>query len=103
MSITHRATGALLSLGTSLLCLWLLALSAGESWFGLAVKVVVHPLGKIVLFGYSVALVFHALNGIRHLFWDRGIGLTISAVYTTGYIVLSLTLLITAMLWTVFS
>jgi succinate dehydrogenase / fumarate reductase cytochrome b subunit len=99
MSITHRATGAALASGTVILCLWLLALAAGESWYGLAVSAVVHPVGQIVLFGYSLALVYHALNGVRHLAWDRGIGLTIPAVYRGGYIVLALTVVITAALW----
>jgi succinate dehydrogenase / fumarate reductase cytochrome b subunit len=54
-----------------------------------------------VLFGYSVALIYHALNGVRHLSWDRGIGLTIPAIYRSGWIVLLLTVGITALLWTI--
>jgi len=99
MSISHRATGAALAAGTLLLCLWLVALAAGDYWYGLAAGLVAHPLGQIVLFGYSLALVYHALNGIRHLSWDRGIGLTIPAVYRSGQMVLVLTVVITAALW----
>ncbi len=32
-------------------------------------------------------------NGIRHLFWDFGIGLSLDGVYRGGYIVIGLTLL----------
>ena len=101
MSISHRASGAALAAGTLLLCLWLVALAAGDRWYGVAALVVSHTLGQLVLFGYSVALIYHALNGVRHLSWDRGIGLTIPAVYRSGWIVLLLTVGITALLWTI--
>ncbi len=58
-----------------------------------------HPLGQFVLFGYSAALIYHALNGIRHLAWDLGYGLTIPEVYRNGHIVLFLTMVLTAGLW----
>ena len=101
MSISHRASGAALAAGTLFLCLWLVALAAGDRWYWVAALVVSHPLGQLVLFGYSVALIYHALNGVRHLSWDRGIGLTIPAVYRSGWIVLLLTVGITALLWTI--
>lgn len=101
MSISHRVTGAALAAGTLLLCLWLVALAAGDVWYALAATVIGHPIGTFILFGYSVALVYHALNGVRHLTWDRGIGLTIPAVYRSGQIVLLLTIVITALIWAV--
>ena len=99
MSISHRATGAALAVGTLLLCLWLVALAAGDVWYALVATVIGHPIGIFILFGYSVALVYHALNGVRHLTWDRGIGLTIPAVYRSGQIVLLLTVVITTLTW----
>ena len=101
MSISHRATGAALAAGTLLLCLWLVALEAGDVWYALAATVIGHPIGKFILFGYSVALVYHALNGVRHLTWDRGIALTIPGVYRSGQIVLLLTVVITTLIWAV--
>ena len=101
MSISHRASGAALAAGTLLLCLWLVALAAGDVWYALAATVIGHPIGILILFGYSVALVYHALNGVRHLTWDRGIGLTIPAVYRSGQIVLLLTVMITSSMWAV--
>ena len=101
MSISHRATGVALAAGTLLLCLWLVALAAGDVWYALAATVIGHPIGKFILFGYSVALVYHALNGVRHLTWDRGIALTIPGVYRSGQIVLLLTVVITTLIWAV--
>ena len=101
MSISHRATGAVLALGTLLLCLWFVALAAGDVWYNMAALVILHPIGQIILFGYSVALVYHALNGVRHLTWDCGIGLTIPGVYKSGQAVLLLTIVINALIWAV--
>ena len=99
MSITHRATGVALTTGTLVLAAWLVAVALGGETFAIMAVAVTHPLGQFVLFGYSVALIYHAMNGIRHLFWDLGFGLTIPEVYRSGHIVLFLTFLLTACLW----
>ena len=36
-----------------------------------------HPLGKLVLFGYTWALFHHMLGGLRHFIWDTGRGFQI--------------------------
>jgi succinate dehydrogenase / fumarate reductase cytochrome b subunit len=61
-----------------------------------------HPLGQFVLFGYSVALFYHALNGVRHLGWDIGLGLTLTDVYRNGYLVLGATFALTILFWLIF-
>lgn len=99
MSISHRMTGIILSSGTVMLTLYLVALAGGPESFALAKMVIGHPLGLLVLFGYSVALFYHGCNGVRHLFWDAVIGLNISAVYKSGQAVLVLATLLTAGLW----
>jgi succinate dehydrogenase / fumarate reductase cytochrome b subunit len=99
MSISHRMTGIILSSGTFLLTLYLIALASGPENFAAATTIIGHPLGQLVLFGYSVALFYHACNGVRHLFWDAVIGLTIPAIYKSGQAVLVLAALLTAGLW----
>ena len=99
MSITHRATGVALTTGTFVLAAWLVTLAVGGETYALAAMVVAHPLGQFVLFGYSAALIYHSLNGVRHLSWDLGWGLTIPEVYRSGHLVLFLTFLLTACLW----
>ncbi|KAJ1548904.1 cytochrome b subunit of succinate dehydrogenase, Sdh3p [Cladochytrium tenue] len=39
----------------------------------------------------TVPIVYHSFNGIRHLVWDWGSGLTLKSVYSSGYTVLALT------------
>ena len=99
MSIMHRASGAVLASGSLLLAFWLTALAIGPKFFGPLNESINHPFGQFVLFGYSLALVYHGLNGVRHLAWDLRIGLEIRQVYQSGYLVLGLTVLITATLW----
>ena len=101
LSITHRMTGVVLSTGTVLLALWLIALAQGPETFATAMMIISHPLGHIVLFGYSVALFYHMCNGIRHLNWDRGSGLEIEAVYRSGKITIAAAVCLTAALWSV--
>ena len=99
MSIMHRASGAVLATGSLLVALWLVALAAGAAVFNPVADAMHHPFGQLVVFGYSLALVYHGLNGIRHLMWDLRIGLEIKQVYQSGYLVLGLTALVTAALW----
>lgn len=99
MSIMHRASGVVLATGSLLLAVWLTALAMGADTFGQLAKALHHPIGQFVLFGYSLALVYHGLNGIRHLTWDLSMGLEIKQVYQSGYAVLVLTFLITAAFW----
>lgn len=101
LSITHRMTGVILSTGTILLAAWMIALAQGPQSFALAMMIVSHPLGQLVLFGYSAALCYHLCNGIRHLNWDRGRGLEIESVYRSGKITIAAAIILTALLWSV--
>ena len=101
LSITHRMTGVILSTGTLLLAAWMVALAQGPNSFAIAMMVVGHPLGQLVLFGYSAALFYHMCNGIRHLNWDRGAGLEIESVYRSGKFVIGAAVILTAALWSI--
>ena len=101
LSITHRMTGVILSTGTLLLAAWMVALAQGPNSFAIAMMIVGHPLGQLVLFGYSAALFYHMCNGIRHLNWDRGAGLEIESVYRSGKFVIGAAVILTAALWSI--
>jgi len=100
MSISHRISGVILASGTLLLVVWLLALASGPQMFALVQAIFAHPLGQLVLFGYSVVLFYHGCNGVRHLGWDLGRGLTMPAVYRSGVAVLVIGFLLVLALWT---
>lgn len=99
LSITHRATGVALSLGTLGLVCWLLALAAGVEDFTSVQAFYGSFIGKLLLFGWSYALFYHLCNGIRHLIWDAGKGLDIESVYTSGRIVLGASVALTLIVW----
>nr|WP_111298093.1 succinate dehydrogenase, cytochrome b556 subunit [Paracoccus saliphilus] len=76
-SILTRITGHALVAGIVLLVWWLLSAVTSPGAFAVADWVVRSWIGFIVLTGSAWALWFHALSGIRHLFYDAGIGLEI--------------------------
>lgn len=45
------------------------------------------------------AIIYHTLNGIRHLIWDVGYGFELKHLYLSGYIVIALTAVGTAMIF----
>jgi succinate dehydrogenase / fumarate reductase cytochrome b subunit len=99
MSIVHRLTGAANYVGTALLAAWLLAAASGEQAYAAVNALFGHPLGKLVLFGYSWSVTHHLLGGVRHLIWDTGRGLTIGAVNALGWLTIVGSLALTIALW----
>jgi succinate dehydrogenase / fumarate reductase cytochrome b subunit len=75
MSIVHRITGAALYFGTLLLAWWLIAAASGPNAYANVEWFMGSLIGRLVLFGYTWALIHHMLGGIRHLIWDTGRGL----------------------------
>jgi succinate dehydrogenase / fumarate reductase cytochrome b subunit len=72
MSILHRITGAALYFGSLLLVWWLIAAATGEAYFNFVNEIAGGFFGRLVLFGYTWALIHHMLGGIRHFIWDTG-------------------------------
>jgi succinate dehydrogenase / fumarate reductase cytochrome b subunit len=87
LSILHRITGVALAVGTILLVYWLIAAASGPEAFAVATGIIGSWIGLILLFGWTFALFFHLANGIRHLFWDAGLGFELKTVYASGWTV----------------
>jgi succinate dehydrogenase / fumarate reductase cytochrome b subunit len=75
MSIVHRITGVALYGGTILMVYWLLAGASGPQAYDTAMDLFGSFLGRLILFGFTWALLHHMLGGIRHFIWDTGRGL----------------------------
>jgi succinate dehydrogenase / fumarate reductase cytochrome b subunit len=56
-------------------------------------------IGRILLLGWTWALFFHFGNGIRHLVWDTGHGLTLPNVYRGGWFVIIFSVAMTLITW----
>jgi succinate dehydrogenase / fumarate reductase cytochrome b subunit len=74
MSIVHRITGAALYFGTLLLAWWLMAAASGPNAYANVEWFMGGLIGRLVLLGYTWALLHHMLGGIRHMIWDSGRG-----------------------------
>jgi succinate dehydrogenase / fumarate reductase, cytochrome b subunit len=74
MSIVHRITGTALYFGMLLLAWWLIAAGSGLNAYAHFQNFMGTFVGRLILFGYTWALMHHMLGGIRHLIWDTGRG-----------------------------
>jgi succinate dehydrogenase / fumarate reductase, cytochrome b subunit len=74
MSIVHRITGSGLYVGTLLLAWLLLAAASGPNAYAKFEWFAGSLIGRLILFGYTWALIHHMLGGVRHLIWDTGRG-----------------------------
>ena len=99
MSIMHRITGAALFFGTVLLAWWLLAAASGPEAFADVQWVMGSIVGRLILFGYTWALIHHMLGGIRHLVWDTGHGFDLATVEATARAMLAGSVTLTIIVW----
>ncbi|MEL7450348.1 MAG: succinate dehydrogenase, cytochrome b556 subunit [Pseudomonadota bacterium] len=99
LSIFHRITGVILAFGAVMLVLWLVALANGPEGYTLLVEVLASPIGLLVLAGWTYAMFYHLCNGIRHLFWDAGVGFELSQAKTSGWIVVAASITLTVLVW----
>ena len=99
MSILHRITGAALYFGSLLLAWWLVAAAAGPDYFAFVNGIFGSWFGRLVLFGYTWALMHHMMGGIRHFIWDTGRGYDLKTIdlLSWGTLVASATL--TLLIW----
>jgi succinate dehydrogenase / fumarate reductase cytochrome b subunit len=99
LSILHRLTGIVLSVGSIVLTWWLIAVAAGGEVFAATHAFIVSPIGLLLLFGWSVAFFYHLCSGIRHLAWDAGYGFEIRNAHRSAYVVLGATVVLTVLAW----
>ncbi len=100
MSILHRVTGGALYFGTILVVWWIVAASTSQRQFDIANAVFGSWIGRLVLLGYTWALMHHMLGGIRHLIWDTGVGLEKHTATRMAWINLGASGLLTIVIWT---
>jgi succinate dehydrogenase / fumarate reductase cytochrome b subunit len=99
LSITHRITGVLLSLGSLLLVGLLVAAAEGaEAYQGLIVHFQAWY-GQVFLLGLLFSLYLHFCNGIRHLFWDVGYGFELETVDLTARLAIAVAVVLTVATW----
>jgi len=101
LSFSHRLTGVILSVYAVALVAWLSAAAAGPQTFATAQSLVQSPFGKILLLACTFSFFLHLCGGIRHLMWDTGRGLELGAIYLSGWVVVAVSTILTAVSWVV--
>ncbi len=100
LSILHRITGCVATVGFLAFVWWLMALASGREQYATAMRLLSGPVGKLLLVGFTFSFVYHFCNGIRHLLWDTGRGLERAQARRSGAIVVVASVLLTALvLW----
>lgn len=99
MSILHRITGGALYFGTLLVVWWLVASASSEAYFDYVSWIFGSWIGRIVLLGYTWALMHHMLGGIRHLVWDTGAAMEKHTASKLAWATLAASLALTLLVW----
>ena len=95
LSIAHRITGVALSILSLFIPLTLLSVALGIDYFNILKAFLTNVFIQLLITASIFVLAYHLLNGIRHLFWDYGIGLSMRDTYLSGYLVLIVSVLLT--------
>ena len=99
LSISHRMTGIVLAAGAFFLVCWLVAAAYSPVFFETIQASVRNWFVRLIAIGWTLCLFYHLSNGIRHLFWDAGIGLEITQARVSGWVVVFATIFLTALSW----
>ena len=99
LSILHRLSGVALAFGLLALTYWLVALAGDAAAYGAAARLYASPPGLIALMGWTCAFFYHLLNGVRHLFWDAGLGFERGQRHASGWFAVAGAVILTACTW----
>ena len=101
LSIMNRLSGIATSMGTLLMVSWLVASAGSPSGYASMQSFVGSWFGILVMFGWTIALVYHFVGGIRHLAWDAGYGFDLPQVYASGWAAIIATAVLTVLIWVI--
>jgi succinate dehydrogenase / fumarate reductase cytochrome b subunit len=100
-SILHRATGVGMYVGALILTGWAVSLAGGPDAYAGYMSLLGSPLGKLLLFGLTVAVFFHMANGVRHLVWDYGKGFEPKTADFTAVAAMAFAVVAAVAVWTI--
>lgn len=99
LSILHRVTGFGLSFGLIVFALWLWSAAYNQPLYADIMQLCSSLVGKLFLFGWTVAFYYHFANGLRHLNWDMGRGFKLDEMAASGWVVVAFTGSMTVLTW----
>jgi succinate dehydrogenase / fumarate reductase, cytochrome b subunit len=101
MSIMHRFTGVALFFGSILFVWWLSAAAHSDAYFAFVQAFFASWFGRLILFGFTWALIHHMLGGLRHFLWDMGKGFELTTVENLARLNLIGSIALTILLWVI--
>jgi succinate dehydrogenase / fumarate reductase, cytochrome b subunit len=99
LSIVHRATGVALYFGALPLAWWLIAAASGPAAYANVQAFTGSSIGRLILFGYTWALLHHLVSGIRHFVWDLGYGFKANEREALTWVALIAGISLTVLVW----
>lgn len=99
LSITHRATGVILSLAALTMIVVLASAASGAESYAAIYIHLSSWYGKIFLMGITLSLYIHLCNGIRHLFWDTGLGFELETAAKSAKMAIAVAIILTVATW----
>lgn len=69
-SIFHRVSGVALYIGTFFVTAMIVSAAMGPEAYSVVETIVFSIFGKIIMFGFTAAIIYHLLSGVRHMVWD---------------------------------
>ena len=101
LSILHRMTGIVLTLGFVILVAAFGSLAVDAVWYEAIADLFRNWPGCVLLIAWTAALYLHLSNGVRHLIWDAGWGFELKTVDASSFAAIAATVLLTAATWAV--
>lgn len=103
VSIGNRITGVINSFALFLLVL-VIASAAGQPTDSSTILWLLNSwLGTLGLFVFTFTLYFHMCNGIRHLFWDVGVGFELETANKSAKVSIAAAGVLTLITWIIAS
>lgn len=99
MSIVHRITGIGLYFGMFLFAWWLFAAATNQAYFEWVNGLFATWIGRVILLGFTWALIHHMLGGIKHLVQDTGRAMEKNLTTRLAKYHLAASVILTVLLW----
>ena len=87
-SIFIRLTGIAMLLASLMIVWWFLALATSSEYFAVANGLLTSWFGDLVLSLSVLAFWYHALGGLRHLYWDNGGNMEVDFAEKLGWVMI---------------
>lgn len=99
LSIFHRFTGVFYLIGLVKAAIILTLVRFAPNAWDAILTVIPTFIWYVLAAPIVSAIIYHLLNGVRHLSWDAGFGLSLPTVYKTGIALLCSVVLFSLLFW----